>query len=261
VPPIVTLTTDFGTQDAFVAAMKGVLLARCPSVQLVDITHEIPPHSVRTGALRLAAAAPYFPPDTVHLVVVDPGVGSERRAVAVEARGHRFVGPDNGVLSLAAARAARRWKAAELTNPVYRLAPVSNTFHGRDIFAPAAAHLACGGSLEELGNPVDSMVELVLAKPARVGDVLHGVVLDIDRFGNLITNIYADDLADREVDWVKIGSLRIEGLSTWYDETRSAVAVVDSAGRVEIALPGRSAAHQLDVGLDEPVEIRLRSSA
>src|SRR5256714_7378494 len=145
--------------------MKGVILSGCPDVQLVDVTHEIPPQAIRTGALRLASAAPYFPAGTVHLAVVDPGVGGLRRPIAIEARGHGFVGPDNGVLSLAVSALGAGWRAVELRSPEHRLEPVSNTFHGRDIFALAAAHLASGGQLEDLGPPVSSIVQLALPLP------------------------------------------------------------------------------------------------
>src|SRR5881398_2721053 len=166
--------------------MKGVVLARCPGAQLVDITHEVPAQNVRIGAIRVASAAPFFPDGTVHLVVVDPGVGSSRRPIAVEAGGQRFVGPDNGVLSLAAPSTRPEWRAVELTSQEHRLSPVSNTFHGRDIFSPAAAHLAGGGMLDDLGPRISSIVGLALPLPERAGSLVRGVVLDIDRFGNLI---------------------------------------------------------------------------
>ena len=257
-PTIVTLTTDLGTQDAFVGAVKGVLLSQCPDAQIVDITHDIPPQAVRTGALRLASAAPYFPAGTVHLAVVDPGVGGERRPIAVEANAQHFVGPDNGVLSLAAPTMSAGWRAVELTNPAHRLSQLSNTFHGRDLFAPAAAHLACGGALEDLGDEVDAIIELALPRPRRDGDTLHGVVLDVDRFGNVITNVRAADLAGRSVAQVMVGDARIDGLSTAYDDSRRAVALIDSDDRLEVAVPGGSAAIAFGVGLDDPVEIRLR---
>jgi S-adenosylmethionine hydrolase len=241
--------------------MKGVILARCPGAQLVDITHEVPAQNVRIGALRVASAAPFFPDGTVHLVVVDPGVGSARRPIAVEAGGQCFVGPDNGVLSLAAPRRASGWRAVDLTNPAHRLARLSNTFHGRDVFAPAAAHLAKGGTLDQLGNPTDSIVELTLPRVHREGDILRGVVLDIDSFGNLITNVCAADLAGCAVDGVSVGELRVTSLSRSYDESQSAVAIIDSDDRLEIAVPGGSAAARLGADLDAPVEVRLRPSA
>ena len=257
---IVTLTTDFGAQDAFVGTMKGVILSRCPAAQLVDLTHEIPPQAIRTGALRLASAAPYFPAGTVHLVVVDPGVGGPRRPIAIEAGDQRFVGPDNGVLSLAAPSTRPGWRTVELTSQEHRLSPVSNTFHGRDIFAPAAAHLAGGGTLDDLGPRISSIVELALPLPERTGSLVRGVVLDIDRFGNLITNIHSADLMDADIERICVGPLRVDGLSAAYDPGRAAVAVVDSDDRLEIAVPGGDAAGQHGIRLDDPVEVRLRPS-
>ena len=140
--------------------MKGVILSRCPTAQVIDISHEVPAHNIRAGALRLASAARFFPTGSVHVAVVDPGVGGTRRAVAVEAEGSRFVGPDNGVLSLAAPRRAAGWRAVELTDRSHWLPQVSNTFHGRDIFAPVAAFLGCGGDLAELGDQTDTVFEL-----------------------------------------------------------------------------------------------------
>lgn len=252
--PIITLTTDFGLRDSFVAAMKGVLLTRCPDVCLVDVTHEIPPGDVRTGALRLATAAPYFPPGTVHLAVVDPGVGSTRRALALESSGQFFVGPDNGLLSLAARPVTR---AVELTNRGIWLSRVSQTFHGRDIFAPAAACLAASRRLDDLGEAVDDLVELDLPQVARDGRQVRGVVIDIDRFGNLATNIRERDLGEAEIDEVVVDGHRIYGLSTWYDPDQALVAVFNGEGWLEIAVPGRGAAAELGLGLGAPVTVVL----
>ncbi len=256
---IVTLTTDFGLRDSFVGTMKGVILTRCPGAQLVDITHEVPPQAVRTGALRLAAAAPYFPAGTVHLAVVDPGVGSSRRAIAIEAEGYRYVGPDNGLLTFAAPRSASGWRAVEITSREHMLPRVSQTFHGRDVFAPAAAHLAGGGALGDLGPSISSIVELHLEPAVRDGERLTGAVLDVDRFGNLVTSVRAHQLASGDVERVCIGGATIAGLSRWYDPSRELVAVIDSDGWLEVAAPGGSAAERLGVGLDAPVQVWLRS--
>jgi S-adenosylmethionine hydrolase len=261
VVPIVTLTTDFGTQDAFVGAMKGVLLGRCPGVQIVDITHEVAPQAIRIGALRLASAALFFPASTVHLAVVDPGVGGPRRALALQSQSQWFVGPDNGVLSLAAPSSSAGWRAVEISNPAGRLDPVSNTFHGRDVFAPAAAHLAGGGALEDLGPAIDQVIQLTLPQPVPEGDVIRGVILDVDRFGNLITNVCAQHLVGSVVDAVLVGNVEIAGLSTSYVASQRAVAVIDSDERLEIAMPGTNAAAEIGVGPDEPVEVRLRPRA
>lgn len=254
--PIVTLTTDFGLHDSFVGAMKGVLLSRCPGAQLVDICHDVPPQHVRIGALRLAAAARYFPPGTVHLAVVDPGVGGPRRPIAIGAGGQCFVGPDNGLLSLAAPRTAPDWQAVELTNRSHWLPAPSNTFHGRDVFAPVAAFLASGGRLEDVGDAIESLHELTLPPPRRSGRTLAGIVLDVDRFGNLITNIREPDLRDGPAA-IEVGGLTVLAMARSYDPRYPLVGVVNSEGWLEIAAPGGNAAGLLDVDLDAPVRVKL----
>jgi S-adenosylmethionine hydrolase len=259
VTAILTLTTDFGVRDSFVGTMKGVILSRCPAACIVDVCHDVPPQQIRTGALRLASAAPYFPAGTVHVAVVDPGVGGDRRAIAIDAGGQRFVGPDNGVLTLAAPPNAAGWRAVEITSRAHMLRQVSQTFHGRDVFAPAAAHLAAGGALDDLGAAVAPVVELRLPVPARDGRRLRGIVQDVDRFGNLITNVRADQLSDDYVERVCVGGATIHGLSHWYDPSRNLIALVDSDGWLEVAAPGGNASEQLKVSLDAPVEVYLRS--
>ena len=187
--PIVTLTTDFGTSDGYVGVMKGVILSIAPHVCLIDITHAIPPQNVVQAAFTLFNAAPFFPDGTVHLVVVDPGVGTKRRPLAIQAGGKCYVGPDNGVFSLVAGTAGR---AVVLENSAYYRAGsyVSNTFHGRDIFAPVAAHLAAGVPLEEFGRPVEDWNTLPIPAPLhRPPDEWEGEVLYLDHFGNAVTNI------------------------------------------------------------------------
>lgn len=256
-PRIITLTTDFGLSDSFVGAMKGVLLTRCPGVQVIDVCHLVPPQGIAVGALRLASAAPYFPPGSVHLAVVDPEVGGPRRAIALTCGEHFFVGPDNGVLSLAAPRSTPGWRAVELTNRALQLPEASSTFHGRDIFAPAAAHLAGGGALDALGEPLDSFAEVALPRVANAGARLEGVVLDVDRFGNLVTNIRPRDLEGRSVKQVLVAGLAIEGLSTRYEPSRPLVALFNSDGWLEISAPGASAALRLAAGPDTPVIVQL----
>ncbi|MBM2811909.1 MAG: hypothetical protein HW416_2668 [Chloroflexi bacterium] len=252
--PIVTLTTDFGSSDSFVGAVKGVLLSRCPDVQIVDISHDVPPRSIRVGALRLASAARYFPKRTVHLCVVDPGVGGERRPIAISAGGHFFVGPDNGVLALAAL-GRKRWRAVELANPRYRLSPVSQTFHARDIFAPAAALLACGGSMEDLGPDLRNPARIRWPRPRRSNGRLLGTVVDVDHFGNVVTNVSRRDLEGRDVERVEVGSVSITSLSTSYDPSRRLVAILSSDDCLEIAAPLGDAAAMLDVRVGSPVEV------
>lgn len=240
---IVTLTTDFGTRDAWVAAMKGVILGVAPVVQLVDVTHEVARHDVAEGALALEAVAPYFPPGTVHVAVVDPGVGTARRGLAVAARGQVFVGPDNGLFTPFVA--AGDWRAFELTAPEYRLPAVSRTFHGRDVFAPAAAHVASGVDPSRLGPRVTDPVRLVWPGPRPTAGGVAGVVVHVDRFGNLVTSLRADALAGAlgPDAVVRIAGRALALVGTYGELGRGrAGALVGSGGRLEIAVREGSAA-------------------
>src|SRR5215472_191729 len=181
--PIIALLTDFGTRDHYAGTMKGVALGICPDATLVDITHDVPPHDVLAGALELAASYKYFPPGTIFLVVVDPGVGSARRGIAVQTDDYRFVAPDNGVLTAVLAEHAAK-RAVELTERRYTRPTGSRTFEGRDRFAPAAAWLAKGIELTALGRPAGELQRLDIPQPTIEGDRLAGVVLRVDRFGN-----------------------------------------------------------------------------
>ena len=192
--PVIALLTDFGTADHYVGAMKGVMLGICPGATFVDITHEIPPQDVLGGALQLGACWQYFPAGTVFLAVVDPGVGSARRAIAVEADGRRFVAPDNGLLTMVLRAPEGGQAHFEISNPRYAAPLVSRTFEGRDRFAPAAAWLAAGVELAALGAPLSDWVRLDIPEPRDLGDRLEGEVLAVDRFGNLITNIGRGEL-------------------------------------------------------------------
>jgi hypothetical protein len=217
--PLITFTTDFGTRDSYVGVMKGVVLSICPQASIVDLTHEITPQHVVETAFVLAGAIPYFPVGTIHVVVVDPGVGSTRRAVVLSTPRACFVGPDNGVFGLVWQDARTRWELAqvhaiELRNTRYWLPKVSNTFHGRDIFAPVAAHLAQGVPLHELGPPLDMLVTLPIPEPERTSEIsLSGQIIYLDHFGNAITNISRSHLEHIALDhtlWsrlvVKIGT-------------------------------------------------------
>jgi S-adenosyl-L-methionine hydrolase (adenosine-forming) len=187
--PIITLLTDFGSQDYFVSAMKGVILSINPHARVVDITHEIPPQDIRAAAFNLLAVYKSFPAGTIHVAVVDPGVGSARRAVIVQCAGQFFAGPDNGVFSWICER-EERLLAIHLTNEKFFSHPVSQTFHGRDLFAPAAAALSNGVALRELGPTIDDLIQLESLEPRRIdsGD-LEAAIIHIDRFGNCITNL------------------------------------------------------------------------
>src|SRR5688572_29785189 len=194
--PVIALLTDFGTQDHYVGAMKGAILSVCPEAQLVDIVHELPPHDVEAAAFALAAAHPAFPPGTVFLTVVDPGVGSSRRALVLETRGWRFVAPDNGLLTLILADHPDA-RLHEVTNTSLFRDEVSATFHGRDVFGPVAGHLARGLPLEEVGPPARDPVRLSLPPLRRHdGASWEAAVLHVDRFGNLTTNLTRRDLEE-----------------------------------------------------------------
>ena len=189
---IVALLTDFGVSDGYVGIMKGVILGIAPETALVDISHDIPPQGIRAGAFVLKAASPYFPPGTIFVAVVDPGVGSERRIIAVRTPRAFYVGPDNGVLSWALQREDVQ-ETINVTESGYWLPDVSRTFHGRDIFAPVAAHLAAGLPISRLGERIEDPVILPLPAPHLESDqVVRGEVIYVDRFGNLITDIQLD---------------------------------------------------------------------
>src|SRR5437660_7497162 len=184
--PVIALVTDFGTRDYYAGTMKGVALGICPGLTLVDVTHEVPPHDVVAGALELAACYRYFPPGTIFLVVVDPGVGSSQRGIAAETGDYKFVAPDNGVLTPVLDETPAR-KIVELTERRYARPTVSRTFEGRDRFAPAAGWLAKGIQLAALGRPVSEIQRLDLPAPDASSDAIRGVVVRVDRFGNLVT--------------------------------------------------------------------------
>lgn len=238
-PPIITLTSDFGW-GPFVGVMKGVILSICPQARLVDLDHSIPPQEVLAGALSLAMALDVFPPGAVHLAVVDPGVGTQRRGLVIEAKGMLWVGPDNGLFT-AVLRSDPTWRAHELVNRGFFRAEVSQTFHGRDVFAPAAAHLAAGAAPAEMGPPVSDPIQLDWPEPRSEGGCLKGQVLGVDRFGNLITNLDRDTLegflAGREAV-VRIGGLEVRGLSRAYGQAApgEVLALINSMNFLELAI-------------------------
>ncbi|MFQ6015207.1 MAG: S-adenosyl-l-methionine hydroxide adenosyltransferase family protein [Anaerolineae bacterium] len=255
---VITLTTDFGEEDGYVGAMKGVILALNPSVTLVDISHQIAPQDVSGAAYVLYTSCPHFPPGTVHLVVIDPGVGGSRHPVALRTRQATYVAPDNGVLSYVTHREEVK-EAIHLDNPRYWRSPVSPTFHGRDIFAPVAAHLSLGVPLAHMGHPfaVEEMVTLPFPQPMVQRDgTLLGHVWHIDRFGNVITDIGQEHVAGSEQRLtVEVGDQRIEGLRRTYIEgpTGGLLALVGSSGQLEIAIREGSAAEGLGVQVGDEV--------
>lgn len=255
---LITLATDFGTRDPFVGLMKGAILSIAPGATIVDLTHAIEPGDILAGALALEAVVGVFPPEAIHVGVVDPGVGSSRAAVALRTDAGVFVGPDNGLFTLALARAPLR-RAVRLTNPRYHRPAVSATFHGRDIFAPVAAHLALGASLDDLGEPIDKLVTLDVPRPRRDGDTLILHVLHVDRFGNLITDLVASE----HPDWLSARSRLLVGDTTIRSIRRTfadvapgqPVAYVGSLGRLEIAVRDGSAAATMRVGRGETITL------
>ena len=241
--------------------MKGVILGLQPRAQLVDITHEIPAGDIRAGAFALAASHRFFPRGTVHVAVVDPGVGSRRRAIAVKTVNYFFVGPDNGVLSLALAR--EKIKAIhQITNEQLFLHPVSNTFHGRDVFAPVAANLSKGLPLGKIGAPTTEFVKLSWPKPQRTANSIKGEIAYIDRFGNAITNIgnaTLDSLAEGSCEIIVRGK-RLCAVQPFYHAVPSGkpVAVPGSSGFLELAVNGGSAAKKFNLKVSQAVIVRFR---
>ena len=250
--PLITLLTDFGTSDSYVAEMKGVLLDRCPGAVLVDVTHAVPPGDVRAGAYLLGRAWARFPRETVHLAVVDPGVGTARAALALRAHGHRFVGPDNGLFT----QVIRDAEVEAVVLPVP--AGASPTFHGRDLFAPAAAALAGGAELSSLGEPLTTIpLRLTYTEPHYEGKSVVGEIVYVDRFGTLVTNLTPELVpayAVLEVEDLEIGPLR----RTFGDvPTGGLLAYVGSGGAVEIAVRDGSAARRLGLGVGGRIRARL----
>lgn len=260
--PLITLLTDFGTRDAYVASMKGVICSLNPQAVLVDLTHEIPAQDIRAGALNLAAAAPYFPPGAIHLAVVDPGVGGPRRALAAHCRGHFWVGPDNGIFHLVFHQASPL-SIVSLENPVYFRPQVSATFHGRDLFAPVAAHLSLGVELSRLGPRITDPVCLDWPEPSFTPDAIRGEIIYVDQFGNLVSNVRPAELSDwrgsHEVIF-KAGPLTIQGLARTYTDVAAGkfLALVGSHGFLEIACVMGNAARRLNAGAGWSFEIRKR---
>jgi S-adenosylmethionine hydrolase len=251
---IITLTTDFGTRDWFVGSMKGVILGINPQAQIVDITHEIPAGDVRTGAFALAASYRCFPRLTVHVAVVDPGVGSERNAIAVRTADYFFVGPDNGVLSLALAQ-EKVLEIRRIENASLLRQPVSHTFHGRDVFAPAAARLTQGVLFDSLGGKLDDYARLDLSQPKVVGGVWRGEIIYIDRFGNCITNLRA--LAKSAGKARVAGKLECPVGRIYQDAPPGQpVALVGSTGFLEIAINTGNAAQSFGLKIGDVVEVR-----
>ena len=276
--PVITLTTDFGTSDAYVAAMKGVILAINPRATIVDVCHSIESQNILQAAFILSTAHHYFPEGTIHLAIVDPGVGSQRKAIILKTPSALFLAPDNGVLSyiidelcptparpsatsspiLKQRKLGTGLEAVAITNPDFWRQPVSATFHGRDIFAPVAAHLSLGVPLHKFGESISCLYVFPMLRPYHdtEGNLL-GRILHIDNFGNLITNVRNSDLPGDEVT-IEIGNQHIRGLSHFYNQGSGLAAIIGSSGYLEIALKNRNAAAFLNTKVGD--EIKLKRS-
>ena len=260
---LITLTTDFGLADPYVGQIKGVILQRNISARIIDLTHAVEPHDIPAAAMAIHASYPFFPPGTVHMVVVDPGVGSGRMILAAVAGDHLFVAPDNGVLTLIL-RDGKIQALHRVDNRSLFPADISPTFHGRDIMAPVAALLAGGMALERVGPPVpaDRCVLLDIPEARRDGGGISGQVIGVDRFGNIRTSITAADLGDRRPDAVAgvvVGTDRIDAVVATYSDRPAGelLALIDSTGHLEIAVNRGNAARLTGCRIGDPVRVTL----
>jgi len=259
---VITLTTDFGLRDPYVGVMKGVILSINPEAIVVDISHDVPRHDVKAAALTLWSSYKYFPEGSIHVVVVDPGVGTSRRAIAIRSRRHFFVGPDNGALMMAAADDGLI-EVREVVNPKFKLSRISQTFHGRDVFAPTAARLSLGEDFSDLGPIIDDPIKLELPKFTVEGGRLVGEVLYVDGFGNVVTSIPSRVLEDqwfgKEFE-VKVGeeSLKARLVKAYAEvDEGEPLLIPDSFDLVELAVNKGNAAERFKVRVGLRVEVRL----
>lgn len=274
-PAIITLTTDFGTTDAYVAAMKGVILSINPGATVIDVCHSIKPQNIFEAAFIISTAYHCFPKGTIHIVVVDPGVGSKRKAIIIKTQSAFFLAPDNGVLSYIIAetnstpidespdiglklrpqKLGSEINAVAITNPRYWRHPVSPTFHGRDIFAPVAAYLSLGIPINRFGRKLTRIHTFPIPHPRQeVSGNIIGSIIHIDHFGNLITNIKESDLPSRQVS-ISVGASRIQGVSSFYAQGKGLIALIGSSGYLEISLVGGSAATNLNARVGDSITV------
>lgn len=256
---IVTLTTDFGLNDPYVAEMKGTILGICPTAVIVDVTHNVEKFSIRAGAYMLASASPYFPVGTIHVAVVDPGVGTQRRPIIVQTERGIFVGPDNGLLMLAAEAQGIKC-VRKIESRRFMLSHVSSTFHGRDLFAPAAAHITNGVALEEFGPEISDAIKPVFAKVTQNKDTLVGEVLHVDGFGNIITNIHTKDIEHIKHNILHVempnANLHLKFAKTYAEaKPQEPVALIGSHNYLEIALNQGSAATKLQAKAGDRISL------
>jgi S-adenosylmethionine hydrolase len=260
--PVITLTTDYGTGDHLVGVMKGVMLSVNPEINIVDITHDVLPHDILDGAITIGQAYKYFPSKTIHVVVVDPGVGTARRPILVAADQHYFVAPDNGVLSSVYDQTEALYVWNIISEHYFRN-PISNTFHGRDVFAPVAAWLSKSWQTSAFGEPITDFVRFNIPKPKAAGKFVKGVVLRVDHFGNLVTNLTAEDVpglasADGKFT-IKAGNAVVKKVVPTFAEgpAGEAVAIVGSSGYIEISVNKANAAKTLGITRGAEVTVDL----
>jgi len=273
--PVITLTTDFGTDEAYVAIMKGVILGINPEANIIDISHSIESQNVLQAAFLLNVAYRYFPDQTVHMAIVDPGVGSERQGIILKTSSAFFVAPDNGILSyiingfspegsslqysqgLGEVKLKKGLEAAAITDPRFWRHPVSSTFHGRDIFAPVAAGLSLGISLYEFGEKITSLHVVPIPKPSfDLQGNLVGHILYVDHFGNLITDIKGSDLPGKDAI-IEVAGDRIQGISSYYAQSEGLMAILGSSGHLEISLKNGNACNFLGMGAGDEIRVFL----
>jgi S-adenosyl-L-methionine hydrolase (adenosine-forming) len=259
---VITLTTDFGLRSGFAGVMQGIISGLAPQVRIVDITHFVPPQDIREGAYTLWRAVPFFPKGTIHVYVVDPGVGTERRPLAALLGDHFFVGPDNGLLTPlieTAERDRQRIEFIHLDRPQFWQPSISRTFHGRDIFAPVAAHLANGVSLYELGTPFTDPVRLELMHPRKTETGWTAHITSIDTFGNLTTDLPLSALSNPINVLFRLRDVEVNGIADSYGQKQAGelIAVVDSEDFIELAIVNGNAAQKLDAKAGDLVEVIL----
>lgn len=257
---LITLLTDFSDRDGYVGVMKGVILGIAPLARFVDISHSIAPQDVRQAAWMLARSVPFFPPGTVHVAVVDPGVGTSRRGIIAQLGEQFFIGPDNGLITLLHQRCAglgETIRMHELESDAYQLKPVSFSFHGRDVFAPAAAHFINGVDLEKFGGPISDPLLLDFPEPRRVADGWVGEIIQVDAFGNLAANIRALHLENKANTRIIIKNMEINGIRNTFGEGTPGelLAILDSFGSLSICVVNGSAATVLDAGVGETIRV------
>lgn len=258
IKPIITLITDFGTKDGYVGAVKGVIKRINPEAEILDITHDIEPFDILGAAFTLNNFYRYFPQNTIHLAVVDPGVGSKRQPLLIKSEDFCFVGPDNGIFSFVLQN-EKITEIISLSNDKYHLSKSSNTFHARDVFAPVAAYLSLGVDVKEFGAPAGECFKLVIPPPQTSKKGIVGEIIHIDNFGNLMTNIDAESLKVKRIIRIEIKRAKIDRISQSYFEIpeNKIGAVIGSSGFLEIAMNQRNTDKVLKANIGTPVKINF----